>query len=492
MRNLDETFKKRVKREKFAKNFVFPCSDNGMKFVFLSKIRAKIEFRKQLSKKNRHKFYLKNPKSSFCRFFSEISKFATKLVVGILLTSFVFEIDFANSNEGLPLPPQNLSSIVEWHQKETFASSCPEIDSAEGTQNDISGALQTCIDSANDGDTILLKPGVYTIENQIFIKNKSVAIATLGKKPNDPRCKPKDESCVELRAAPNIIFPSKSLLNMEVDGATIRHIIVNGNRSERIDSEIADDCRATNNSRGGNIAVTCSNCSVIASVSKNALCATALLVGWKIDNVNISRNTITDNGVHRTVGLWADGITVWDPRDSVFENNILKDNTDVDLIFGGCQNCKIQNNQITHTEDPNKGAFAAIMIHAWPTTSGNFTGTVVSGNSVDCGSGKECGMGLTVGADGWYVTETFGGEIYNNTIKNAQQGINIDSKAHDMAIYNNSVSGTAERTLATCGYRQTTDYNMHPSAKNIDTKDDTVEYSENSWIRCVPNQWIIE
>ena len=53
------------------------------------------------------------------------------------------------------------------------------------------------------------------------------------------------------------------------------------------------------------------------------------------------------------------------------------DNTDVDLIFGGCRNCMISDNKISHTDDFSGSSFAALMIHAWPSTSGDFTGSTL-------------------------------------------------------------------------------------------------------------------
>src|SRR5690606_25695805 len=131
--------------------------------------------------------------------------------------------------------------------------------------------------------------------------------------------------------------------------------------------------------------------------------------------------------------LWSDGLTVLDAADSHFLRNQFHDNTDIDLIFGGCPRCLIQHNVVTHSADPAGGAFAAIMIQKWPTTSGNYADVDVSNNRVDCGPNRTCGSGLYIGSESWYEGTPYGtktpgavsGVIHHNTIVNAQNGVYV-------------------------------------------------------------------
>jgi len=175
--------------------------------------------------------------------------------------------------------------------------------------------------------------------------------------------------------------------------------------------------------------------------------------------------------------LWSDGITIGDCANCNVTENTFSDNTDIDLIFGGCQNCEIKNNQISHTASANGGAYASLMIHAWTSTSGNYTGTIVSGNTIDCGPSKRCGFGLYLGADAWYITDSYGGSFHDNTITNAQQGVVLDD-VHDMEVYNNQV-------ISISGNK----YTIGTRSRNIDTSKDTLgtTYTSRNWDRQIPN-----
>src|SRR5262249_47039606 len=157
------------------------------------------------------------------------------------------------------------------------------------------------------------------------------------------------------------------------------------------------------------------------SVSENALCGTALEYGGG-SNVVFSSNTFSNNGVHQNA-LWSDGLTIGLLSNSNVTNNFFQDNTDVDLIFGSCQNCIIQNNQVRHSGAVTQGSFAALMIQAWPPNIGNYSGSDISKNQISCNSA--CGFGLLIGGDPWYPVNIVGGFYHDNVIIGAQQGFTI-------------------------------------------------------------------
>jgi len=201
-------------------------------------------------------------------------------------------------------------------------------------------------------------------------------------------------SCAELIAEPNTTTDAgQGLLKISGSGAAIENLVLNGNREARLSSEAAANCRKEKNDYGYNASVVSSSVLVRRVVSKNALCGTGLFVQG--DDLQILENTILNNGVHNERGLWADGMTVADASNSKFIQNTFINNTDVDFIFGGCQNCLIQKNRIQHTDGFVNSSFAAMMLHAWlnGATSGNYTDSDISENTIDCGAKRHCPPG---------------------------------------------------------------------------------------------------
>jgi len=111
------------------------------------------------------------------------------------------------------------------------------------------------------------------------------------------------------------------------------------------------------------------------------------------------------------------------------------------------------------------------MIQSWPGQRGEYTGTTISNNTIDCGPNYRCGFGLLVGGDPWYQVNTYGGSIHDNTIKNAKEGLVIDD-AHDVEIYNNPVINPLDKA-----------YSIGTRSKNIDTSKETMgaSYASVNW-----------
>jgi parallel beta-helix repeat protein len=369
---------------------------------------------------------------------------------------------------------------------------CEAIRALAGTNTDASGAIQTCINDTPSGETLELPAGIYRMDSQVQISARPITLRTEGKNESMPKCTIDAHDCAELKASTSFT-DTVGILRMLSPGTTVDHIVVNGNKVDRRSTTSGDGCAAGNNQFGYNIQLACNNCTLTNSVTKNALCGTGCEVSGVRSNVRVWRNTIAYNGVHNLQGLWADGLTVHDAADSTFTENEAVDNTDVDIIFGGCQNCVIQNNTIWHTDAFEGSSFAALMLHAWSNgaTSGNYNGTVTSGNTVDCGSQRQCGIGLYIGPDAWYEAPTFGGSVHDNAIDNAQFGLLIDD-ANDMEVYNNPVTNPAAMTdTDDCGWELAYDYGIGVDSANIDTSLDTLGTSYHSvdYDGCIPNWW---
>lgn len=384
---------------------------------------------------------------------------------------------------------------------------CSALTVYRGANNDVSAALQNCIDAAPPQSVVELPPGVYTIASQIRI-GKPLTLRTQGKTVSSPKCQTSDPSCAELVTSPLFgtnTVPADRNRNFVAlfsgSDITVNHIIFNGNRANRLNTHAAAACAAVTNADGKWLvrSESTSNSTFAGNVVKNALCGS----GWEFSYVGkdvaqsvlFINNTSAYNGDHGKRNMWSDGFTVHDAKNMRFEGNTVVNGTDVDVVFGGCQNCIIRNNTIMHNDEFPRSSFAALVLHAWPGTSGNYTGTTVDHNTIDCGLHFGCGFGLSYGAHAWYVTPSFGGSIHDNVIAHAQQGINIDGDdgkpIHDVAIYNNTVHDTAGYTLTNCGRKETSDYNLQRSdySNTIDRSADTMRasYTNMSWRGCIPN-----
>jgi len=366
---------------------------------------------------------------------------------------------------------------------------CEAARGLSGTQTDASAAIQTCIDNTAAGEVLEIPAGVYRVDSQIVIQAAPIVLRTEGKDTTMPRCALVNHDCAELKASTSF-SDTAGILQIAQEGSVVDHIVVNGNKSDRANTSSGQECAASNNVYGYNIRMTCNHCTLTNSLTGNALCGTGCEVSGTGSNVVLWRNTIAFNGVHDAAGMWADGVTVHDYTDSTFAANEFVDNTDVDLIFGGCERCIIQENDIVHTQAFSGGSFAALMIHAWPQTSGNFNGSDTSRNLVDCGIDRRCGFGLYLGSDAWYVTDVFGGRVHHNVVRNAEQGVAIDD-VFNMVVFNNYVVNPASSTNASCGPKPTNDYTMGTRSTNVDTSLDTMGavYTTMDWDGCIPNWW---
>ncbi len=383
---------------------------------------------------------------------------------------------------GPPTPPGPTNSWV-----------CIDLYNYMGGGVDASDALQRCIDQTQPGSIVEFPPGLYRVSKQVRIRT-NITVRTQGKTTANPACSYQSpHDCAELIAAPDFLS-TFGLIFIETQAqATLDHIVINGNKQARQSSESAYHCTHDVNHYGYNMQVDCSNCTVSNIVSKNALCGTAFGTGTG-SNVNIFRNFIVFNGYHNTNLLWADGMTFNMLQNAVITDNILIDNSDVDFILNGCRNCRIQNNRVIHTESFAGSSFAAMMLN-WPgDQAGDYTGSDISGNAIDCGPQRNCGFGLYIGADAWASPpnlQIFGGAVHDNTITGAQQGFAVDRTTGVMEVYNNYVTNSGGSFKTACGRRDTTAYSID-SDSILDRSKDTVpssSYANINWNGCIPNWW---
>lgn len=377
---------------------------------------------------------------------------------------------------------------------------CPALTALRGTGTDASAALAACIATMAAGETLALEPGHYAMANQVRI-DRAITLTTRGLA-GAPACSATgDGDCATFDALP--AFDARLGILYVAASAHLDHLVLDGRRTERGGTHAHQMCSTlADNAYGFNGTLDCTSCSLTASVSRHALCGTGLLVLAPAADVTLDGNTFFENGVHTTRNLWADGLTVHDSRDSRYVNNTFIDNTDIDLIFGGCQRCTITGNHVRHTASAVGGAFAAIMIQKWPNTSGDYQGVDVSSNDVDCGPDRQCGSGFYIGSESWYPETPFGtlvdgqtsGLITRNTVTNTKNAFYI--AARGLAIYGNDFTnshGSPMRTSCDTTISSATPIIVSPTARSchfgLENVDPVrmVQYSGANWTGCVPN-----
>ena len=87
------------------------------------------------------------------------------------------------------------------------------------------------------------------------------------------------------------------------------------------------------------------------------------------------------------------------------------------LILGGARNAQVTNNSLSQ---PGQVCFAAFSIDNFGGgTHGDFTGTIITGNTIDCSAARNCHFGMNLGSHVWGVApNTLGGTITANTVIN--------------------------------------------------------------------------
>jgi hypothetical protein len=385
----------------------------------------------------------------------------------------------------------------------SLGSSCEDLPYYNNLQLDSSQAIQDCIGRTAAGATLALPAGRYRAKHSIVVPSP-IYLGTRGKTESDPPCDVDnaDEACFELVADSEFVTPSKAQAGLlwvapAAAGTTLDHLVFNGNNAARLQSEGAAGCASqADNYYGYNVTVAADGIRLLNSVSRNALCGTGMEIDGK-NQLTLSNNIFAYNGIHGLTGLWSDGLTVTDAVSSVITHNTLIDNTDVDFILGGCVDCTIQDNRVSHSDRYEASSYVAMMLTVWlapasPTSSGDFTGADIAYNEIDCGSGKRCGFGFDVGIDFCCTPggPLHGGAVHDNTIRNAQQGFNVSHTTDVMHIYNNLVTDSGGNFITACGQMSLGNYNISANSV-VDLTGDSVpasSYSHETWTTgCMPN-----
>lgn len=344
---------------------------------------------------------------------------------------------------------------------------CPGVSADRSGSQPAADALIACIRSGRS--TLALPPGVYQIDKQVLV-TRPLRLTTRGLDGSTQSCEQPGVSCAVLRAGPSVLgkggFIRVERPNGVNDNVVFDHIVLDGNRGARLRSQAAAYCADPKNNNGNQWGMNatferCLSCGFQYSVSRDALCGSGLQ--WTGDDAWIVNNTFRDNGANASTvpirdkvadtradaeRMFADGLTLLDSSRAVVQDNRFVNNTDIGLVVGNGQYSSIERNFVQQRE---RWSYAGIMLHNFSNSRmGNFVGTSVSGNTVECGltlSGvlyRQCVYGIAVGPHAWDKQNgnIQGGTVIGNQVTAARVGIGVDgagTAANPTVIYRNTV-----------------------------------------------------
>lgn len=269
-----------------------------------------------------------------------------------------------------------------------------------GTEADINAAL------VGESDAAVLCPGaVFSLNNPVIFTAPNQQLYTEGLPTDDTRALLQISSDALTNAIAGNNQPGIAIENIQVDGNRSAFGHLNGTALIEIGGAGSD--------------VTVSN---IVAYGTRSWSTIHIFEGRITDgvpqcqNANISDNTIGPAGTPD--GLWADGISLA-CGNSIVANNTITDATDGAIVVFGAPGSVIQNNTIIAATQTLLGAIN--MVDYRP-TNGNYTGTLVTNNTIDASSAF-IKVGIAMGPAVWTCSPNinFGGTVTNNTL----QGMNF-------------------------------------------------------------------
>jgi Right handed beta helix region len=313
-------------------------------------------------------------------------------------------------------------------------TTCPDANPFDAVPDQV--ALQACLD---DYDVVLLEPEGqagyvgYLVADNLKLRRHGVLLTTA----DSPRK-------ATIRAAPEL---SDSMLRASgFDNFEISFIRFDGNREHRT---VRDKPCSAGNKR--NVELTGKGFHVRYVESFGAVCGSAMTVGGS-QSFDISGSLFYDNGrqpedAGGISGLWSDGLTVFDCRNSTVRDNAFWDNTDIDLAVNGGASCSVYRNTISHGR---KYAFAGLAIGDPSRSGGEFSDNRVSSEY------NLLGFGIIVGCHPWsqcgggYASDV---QVYNNRVTGAVVNLAIDGLNGGSVRYNTVSDAQGDRVLNCPGAR---------------------------------------
>ncbi|HEY8080386.1 MAG TPA: glycosyl hydrolase family 28-related protein, partial [Labilithrix sp.] len=332
---------------------------------------------------------------------------------------------------------------------------CPSAGSDPSGRADTTAQIQACIDATPSGGTLALPAGIYRVSGVLTI-DKPMTLTTAGA--TGPSCLDwASAPCAVLRADASTV-PSASgtrgflrlgTLATATSNVTLDHVVVDGNRVERLAGTAATNCAAGQNGDGINVGSNCASCALKAFVSTRAVCGSGFEHDG--DGLVIDDSDFFGNGDHGTQNMWSDGLTIHKSDASHVTSSRFVDNSDVGFISGGGVNAVYTGNT---AQQLVQSSFAAMMLDNFDNAAlGDFTGATLDGNTVYCGAA--CHFGIELGPHPWYASPNIkGASVTNNSVIGANIEINAQGAGvagSPVVISGNTLGATPASAAFQCG-----------------------------------------
>jgi hypothetical protein len=325
-----------------------------------------------------------------------------------------------------------------------------------------SGSLQDQLDALAPGATLALPAGRLVLTQPLVLRQR----VTLTTQNASGPCREDGANCATLALRPLPGGRARPPVTLAAAGIVLDHLVIEGAKADPARDDTAA-CQRRGKAALGGLFVTADTVTIRDSVIRDVVCYSAVVVEAGADGFRFERNAVLSNGSHDRREMWADGLTIIDGTNDVIRDNLFRDNTDVQLVLGGCLRCTVADNRLAETDAPDAGAFAALLVHGWPHTSGDYAGTQIIRNTIDCGPSHKCGFGLGVGGRAWYVSPTSGGLIADNHVSRAAIGINVDDATGPITLRNNRVTESGGVVHSHCGDWLTGAVNITPASRRF-------------------------
>jgi len=294
-------------------------------------------------------------------------------------------------------------------------------------------ALQACLDNF---DWVLLKPDYlpgyvgYILGDTLKLKRDDLLLTTA-----------ENPHKVTFVAAPALNVPM--LRASASNNYEISFIRFDGNRDNRLVRD--KPCDAGHDF--SNVELSGAGFHIRYVESHRAVCGSAMVVGGA-NTFEISGSLFYDNGrqpeeASSIPGLWADGLTVFGCARSTIRDNVLWDNTDVDLGVNGGDRCAVYRNSISHSW---KYAFAGLVAGDPSRSGGEFSNNVVSSGYNLLGFGIVVGCHPWAACGGGYASNVW---VHDNVSTGAVVNLAVDG-VNGGRVENNSLSGAQGDRVLNC------------------------------------------
>lgn len=366
-----------------------------------------------------------------------------------------------------------------------LSDECVELRGMANAAGDASPFVTACLSRLADRATLRLPPGTYHLRTPLAV-SRPVTIETTAPSPIQACRRADSTGCAVfvLEEMPRQYVSGVMPIEIMAPDVTFRSIAVIGSDMRSAEWQRQVCLNDSTRPLGGGVRVRGTGFRLQNALIRNVSCYTALEIVTSAERPSVFDSTIGPNGSHDVNQMWADGITIHDANGAHIERNYFRDNTDVQLVFGGCRHCVVKGNTFRHSAAFEHASFAELMLHAWPNTSGDFTASITSLNNIDCNKARRCGFGIMIGGEPWYPSRASGGTVSKNRITNTLLALNVDRLTGPMTITDNVISRSGGIANSDCGRISWPAANISPSSLSV-VHSDIKGFASISTSKCI-------